>query len=327
MTLSTLGIDIAKLKFNVCLINHSSKLKHKVFANTATGFEQLLNWLAKQSVERAHACLKATGTYGEALALWLHQAGHLVSVVNPAAIKAFAASRLSRTKTDRVDAELIARFCIAQAPPAWTPLPAEVRELQALVRRLESLIEMRVAEENRLEAGITVEAVKASIEELIVHLSAQIKQTESLIRTHIKDHPRLKEQSALLSSIPGIALTTAATLLAEITDITKYSSARQVAAYAGLVPRERTSGSSVRGRTRLSKIGNARLRRALYFPAITALRCSPFFQAWAKGLQERGKGKMSVIGAAMRKLIHLAYGVLKTGKPFDPEWTREAQNA
>ncbi len=134
----------------------------------------------------------------------------------------------------------------------------------------------------------------------------------------------LKAQSELLDSIPGIAETTAALLLAEITDIKQYRSARQVAAYAGLVPRERQSGSSVRGRTRLSKIGNARLRRALYFPAITALRCSPFFQRWAEGLQQRGKSKMSVIGAAMRKLVHLAYGVLKTGKPFDPQWAKSA---
>jgi transposase len=155
----------------------------------------------------------------------------------------------------------------------------------------------------------------------------QIKHTELLIRKHINNHPGLKVQSALLDSIPGIAQTTAAAILAEIVDITQYKSARQVAAYAGLVPRERTSGSSVRGRTRLSKIGNARLRKALYFPAITALRCSAFFQAWAKGLQERGKCKMSIIGAVMRKLIHLAYGVLKTGKPFDPEWTKEAQIA
>jgi transposase len=113
-------------------------------------------------------------------------------------------------------------------------------------------------------------------------------------------------------------------LLSEIVDITQYRSARQVAAYAGLVPRERQSGTSVRGRTRLSKIGNARLRRALYFPAITALRCSPFFQAWAEGLRQRGKSKMSVICAVMRKLIHLAYGVLKSGKPFDPEWAKSA---
>ena len=324
MTEPTLGIDISKLKFNVCLIRESGKLRHKVFPNTRAGFEQLADWLAKQGVERVHACLEATGAYGEALALFLHQAGHVVSVVNPAAIKAFAQSRLSRTKTDRVDAELIARFCQAQQPPAWTPLPQEVRELQALVRRLESLVEMRVAEENRLSSGITVDLVRASVEELLNHLHEQIKRTEGLIRKHINSHPTLKQQSQLLDSIPGIAEATAALLLSEITNIKQYKSARQVAAYAGLVPRERQSGSSVRGRTRLSKVGNARLRRALYWPAITALRCSPFFQSWAQGLRERGKCKMSVICAVMRKLIHLAYGVLKSEQPFDPQWMKTA---
>ncbi len=324
MNLPILGIDIAKLKFNVCLINMSSKLKHKVFANTADGFQQLAAWLTKQRAPRVHACMEATGAYGEALALHLHTAGHMVSVVNPAAIKAFAGSRLSRTKTDRVDAELIARFGVAQQPPAWTPPAPEVRQLQALVRRLEALTEMRTMESNRLAAIITIDAVKSSVEEHIAYLDQQIKQTETLIRTHINNHPRLKQQSELLDSIPGIGATTAATLLAEITDITQYESARQVAAFAGLVPRERQSGSSVRGRTRLSKIGNARLRKALYFPAITALRCSAFFQSWAEGLRQRGKCKMSVIGAAMRKLIHLAYGVLKTGRPFDPQWGKIA---
>jgi transposase len=324
MTEPTLGIDIAKLKFNVCLINQSGKLRHKVFPNTATGFEQLRVWLSKQSVERVHACLEATGTYGEALSLFLHQAGHTVSVINPAAIKAFAQSRLSRTKTDRVDAELIARFTQAQEPPAWTPLPQEVRELQALVRRLESLIEMRVMEENRLSSGISVETVRASIEEHLAYLNQEIKRTEELIHKHIDANPTLKQQSQLLDSIPGIGETTAAILLSEVTNVTQYRSARQVAAYAGLVPRERQSGSSLRGRARLSKVGNARLRKALYFPAITVLRCSPFFQAWAKGLQERGKCKMTVICAVMRKLVHVAYGVLKSGQPFDPQWAKIA---
>ncbi len=324
MTEPALGIDISKLKFNACLIHESGKLKHKVFPNNETGFEQLRQWLSKLGVERVHACLEATGTYSEPLALFLHEAGHRLSLVNPAAIKAFAASCLSRTKTDRVDAGLIARFTQAQQPPQWTPLPAEVRDLQALVRRLESLQEMRLMEENRLSSGITVAVVRQSVEELLTHLNAQIKRTEKLIRDHINKHPGLKEQRELLDSIPGIAATTAALLLSEITDIKQYRSARQVAAYAGLVPRERQSGTSVRGRTRLSKIGNARLRRALYFPAITALRCSPFFQAWAKGLQERGKSKMSVICAVMRKLLHVAYGVLKNGKEFDPQWAKSA---
>ena len=287
MTEPALGIDISKLKFNACLINKGGKLKHNVFPNTATGFEQLTAWLSKQRVECVHACLEATGTYGEALSIFLHQAGHRVSVINPAAIKAFAGSRLSRTKTDRVDAELIARFCLAQAPPAWTPLPAEVRELQALVRRLESLIEMRVMEENRLSSGITVEMVRQSVEAHLTYLNQEIKRTEELIRKHINSHPGLKQQSELARLYSG------------------HRTRRQPLSCSQRSQRSSSTGARVRwqpmrawchvsanrevpcrGRVRLSKIGNARLRRALYFPAITALRCSPFFQAWAEGLAE-----------------------------------------
>lgn len=321
---SALGIDIAKMKFDVCLIKPSGRSKHKVFANTRHGFEQLLCWLDSHQASDLHACLEATGSYGEPLALFLFEARFLVSLVNPAAVRAFANAGLSRTKTDKADAELIARFCLAQQPKAWQPPAPELRELQALVRRLESLVEMRVAEENRLSSGASTTVVSQCLEEHIAYLREQIKRTESFIRQHINNHPDLKEQSNLLDSIPGIAQATAALLLAEIVNIKQYTSARQVAAYAGLVPRERRSGSSVRGRTCLSKIGNARLRKALYFPAITALRSSDFFKSWAEPLRTRGKSKMSVIGAAMRKLIHLAYGVLKTGKPFDPNWAKVA---
>jgi transposase len=324
---ATLGIDIAKMKFDVCLIKPNGKAKHKVFQNTRHGFEQLACWLASHQVADSRACLEATGTYGEALAQFLYEAGLVVSLVNPAAVRAFASAGLSRTKNDKVDAELIARFCLAQQPQAWSPPAREVRHLQALVRRLESLIEMRVAEENRLSSGISTAAVRHSLDEHIAYLVEEIKQTEQLIREHIGNHPDLKEQSKLLDSIPGIGETTAALLLAEIVNITQYKGARQVAAYAGLVPRERRSGTSVRGHTKLSKIGNARLRKALYFPAITALRCSDFFKAWAEPLRTRGKCKMSVIGAAMRKLIHLAYGVLKTGKQFDPNWVKRTEVA
>ncbi len=137
---------------------------------------------------------------------------------------------------------------------------------------------MRVAEENRFSSGISTAAVRHSLEAHIAYLIEQIKQTEAAIQTHINNDSDLKEQSDLLDSIPGLGATTAALLLAEIVNIKEYKSARQVAAYAGLVPRERRSGTSVRGRVQLSKIGNARLRKALYFPAITALRCSNFFR-------------------------------------------------
>jgi len=322
--LPPLGLDVSKAKFNACLIRESGKLRHTSFANSPAGFAQLSVWLAKLGASPAHACMEATGTYSEALAGYLHEEGHTVSVVNPASVKAYAQSRLSRTKNDRVDAELIAGFCAERRPPAWQPPAPELRELQALVRRLDSLTEMRTMEENRLSSGVTVAAVRASVEEHIAYLAEQIKRTEKLIRDHIDRHPGLRRQRELLDSIPGIGEATAAALLAEVPDIKQYRSARQVAAFAGLVPRERQSGSSIRGRVRLSKIGNARLRKALYFPAVTALRCSPFFQAWAEGLRQRGKSKMAVIGAAMRKLVHLAYGVLKTGQPFDPGWTKTA---
>jgi transposase len=325
--LRPLGLDIAKLTFHACLVRESGKLRHRAFANSAAGFSQLSEWLEKQGAGHIHACMEATGTYYEALASSLHQQGHAVSVVNPAAVKDYARSRLSRTKNDRVDATLLAGFCAERRPALWAPPAPELRELQALVRRLDSLIEMRTMEENRLSSGVMVTAVRSSLEESIAYLTEQIKKTEALIRSSIDRHPGLRHQRELLDSIPGIGEATAAVLLAEVPDLKQYGSARKVAALAGLVPRERQSGSSVRGRVRLSKIGNSRLRKALYFPAITALRCSPFFQAWAEGLRQRGKSKMAVIGAAMRKLIHLAYGVLKTGRPFDPEWTQKQKIA
>ncbi|MCA1603719.1 MAG: transposase, partial [Acidobacteria bacterium] len=115
-TTTALGIDIAKLKFDVCLLKPSGRAKHKVFTNTRHGFEQLIRWLDSHQVINLHACLEATGTYGEPLALFLFEAGFPVSLVNPAAVRAFANAGLSRTKTDKVDAELIARFCLAQRP-------------------------------------------------------------------------------------------------------------------------------------------------------------------------------------------------------------------
>jgi transposase len=177
---------------------------------------------------------------------------------------------------------------------------------------------------DRPSSIITVDAVRAPVEELPNRLKEQIKRAGGLTREQINRHPTLKQRSGLLDSIPGIAEATAAAPLSEITGITQYRSAPRVAAYAGPVPRERQWGTSVRGRTRLSKVGHARLRRASYFAAITALRCGPLFRRWAEGLRQRGKSKMAVIGAVMRKLIHLAYGVLKTGKTFDPEWAKTA---
>jgi transposase len=324
MTFSIIGIDISKLKFDLCLLRQNDKLKHKVFPNTASGFLQLSAWLAKQKVTQVQACMEATGSHGEALASYLFEAGHMVSIINPAVIKAYAQSHLSRTKTDKVDATLIARFCLERKPPAWTPLAREVRELQALVRRLESLLEMHQMEVNRLEAGVTAELVRESLTEHIAFLDEEIKRTTALIRQHIDQHPTLREQRELLVSIPGIGDTTAAKLLAEMLDVKLYKSARQLAAFAGLAPRLHESGSSIKRKARMSKTGAPRLRKALYFPAIAAIKCNPYIKAMSVRLKERGLCPMQIIGAAMRKLVHLAYGVLKSGKPFDPALVKTA---
>lgn len=317
MTTFPLGIDISKRKFDACLINDAGKLRHRAFPNTPAGFSQLSAWLAKQQAERVHACLEATGAYSEALATYLHEAGHEVSVVNPAQIKAYARSRLSRAKTDKADAALIAQFCAERRPPRWSPLPQEVRELQALARRLDSLLEMRQMESNRLEVAAT-EAVRESLAGHLAYLDGEVARAEQLIRAHIDSHPGLRGQRDLLLSIPGIGETTAAKLLSEIMDVKLYESARQLAAFAGLAPRLHESGSSVRRKARLSKTGAPRLRKALYFPAIAAIKYNPYVKDLSERLRARGKCPMQVIGAAMRKLVHLAYGVLKSGKPFDP---------
>ncbi len=180
---------------------------------------------------------------------------------------------------------------------------------------------MRRQEANRLEAGINASSVKKSVTDHIAYLDNQIAHTQSLIKDHIDENPSLRQQRDLLSSIPGIGELTAAKLLAEIV---RYSSARQVAAFAGLVPRHHQSGTSVRGKPRLCKVGAARLRKVLYFPAIVATQHNPIIKAMSERLRERGKCRMVIIGAAMRKLIHLAYGVLKSGKPFDPSYGKTA---
>jgi transposase len=313
--LPTLGIDISKDSFHVEL-SLNNKLRHRRFANRKEGFAELSVWLAKQKAPLVHACLEATGPYSEGLTLYLHQQGHTVSVVNPAQIKAFGQSELLRNKDDRPDAGLIRRFCEKQCPAAWTPPPAHFRELQALTRHLENLLDTRQQQLNRLETTTTKPVLK-SLRKLVAQLDAEIQRTEQQINDHVDRHPDLKQQCQLLESIPGIGKRTATRLLAEIEDISHYKSARQVAAYAGLTPRNNRSGT-MRSQTRLSKTGNARVRKALFLPAMVAKRHNPVVRSFCQRLASHGKNKMQLVGAAMRKLIHIAFGVLKSGKVFDP---------
>ncbi len=201
-----LGIDVSKKTLDVALI-FDNRTFSKQFQNSAEGFKLLAVWLASLQIKQVHACLEATGVYGEAVALFLHDHGHQVSVVNPLRIKGYAQSNMQRNKTDRLDARLIADFCLTQKPDAWHPPSVAVKHLQSLVRRVEVLEEMRQAEDNRL-ANESAE-IKPSVERMMTLIKEEINQIERQIKQHIDHHPDLKEQSELLQTIPGIGAKTA----------------------------------------------------------------------------------------------------------------------
>lgn len=316
MQLFHLGIDVAKAKLDCALRLPDGKLRSKVVENNSQGFKALTEWLEKHGATAVHVCMEATGVYWEAVAEYLATQGMAVSVVNPAQIKAFGASKMVRTKTDRADAKLIAEFCFERHPDPWlAPTPSE-QALRAMVLRLEALQVMRTQESNRLE--VARDAVKAGITQHIEWLDEQIKAMARTIRDHIDGDNTMKNKQVILESIPGVGERTIAVLLAFYANLDRFSNARQAVAFAGLDPRQHESGSSVKGKPRLSKIGHAFLRKALYMPAMVTL----YRTAWGKLFRDRlaaaGKPPKLIIGAMMRKLVHVAYGVLKSGKSFNP---------
>ena len=317
MFVFVLGIDIAKQKFDAALLV-DRKTKHKSCKNSAEGFETLMLWLAKQGVQKVHACLEATGSYGDDLAVYLHEAGHIVSIVNPARIKGFAQSELIRTKTDKVDAALIARFCLTMKPDAWTPPPPDIRSLRALVRRVDSLIDMRSQEKNRISTAH--ESVLFLIKEHIAYLDREIEKIRRQIADLIGRNPHLKERAELLNSIPSLGKATIPRLLAELDELEKFDHVRKMVAFIGLAPKETLSGSSIKGKSRLCKIGNARLRKALYMPALVSIQCNPVMISFYNRLKDKGKNGKVIVCAIMRKLVHVIFGVLKSGKKYDPNF-------
>jgi transposase len=316
---SVVGIDVSKSTFDAVLLAEQGWTRHRSFSNNAQGFSAMLEWLQGQACWPVQACMEATGNYWLALASHLHEAGGKVSVVNPACIKAFGDSELTRSKTDKVDAGIIARFCVAMKPGLWEPAAEELVALQGQVRRLESVQRMYRQEQNRLAVPGIPDAVRASLQRMAQLLEQEMELLCQQMREHVEAHAELKRQHELLTSIPGIGERAANVVLGG-TCGTALSSARQLAAYAGLVPQHRTSGSSVRGRPRLSKRGNARLRRSLYWPAIVAMKHNPVLRACAQRLRAKGKPGKVIIAALMRRLLHQSFGVLHHGIPFDPDY-------
>jgi transposase len=316
---SILGIDVSKNTLDVALVTEGGVF-HKLINNDTQGYQQLEKWMKARETGEVHACLEATGQYGDGVAEYLVKRSHSVSVVNPARIKRYGESKLHRNKTDKADASLIAEFCQKEKPPLWQPPSSEIKHLRALVRRLTDQKTNLQQEINRLKSGEKDPWVRHDLQIHINYLRERIQATEKEIRDLIDQTPDLKSQQKLLTSIPGIGDLTANTLLAEIGDISVYEGAPQLAAYAGLNPQGHRSGSSVHKKTRISKQGRSELRRCLYMPAIVAMRHNPVIQDLNNRMAERGSHKMEIIVASMRKLLHIAFGVLKNQIPFDPHY-------
>ena len=316
------GIDVSQHTLDACYLPASdARPRSASFANDAAGHAALLAWASALAPDTLPGfCLESTGAYGEALALALSDAGRHVAVVNPARVKYAGLMRGQGNKTDKADARLIAEYATRERPPAWAPPRPEVRELQALTRRRDDLRALAAREKTRLAGPGLTAAERKSVRRTAAFLAREADRLGHQADALIAASAALRAGRALRESIPGVGATTAQAILAERPEPARFATAQQAAAYAGLAPREYSSGSSVRKRTRLSKAGNARLRKALYLPALTAIRFNPLLKAFFERLVAAGKAKMAAVGACMRKLLMIAYGVLKSRVPFDPSW-------
>lgn len=316
-----LGIDVGKTDLYCHVILKSSTVSER-FDNTADGIRSLISWLTKIAAPSCIlACLEQTGHYGKLVALALHTLGvRSLHLVNPRQIKAFGNQKLRRNKSDTADARLIAQFLKSEHDELrpWSPLPANHDKVKELSRYAESLTQDTARLKTKLEA-VTLIDVKRSINRRIKAQQKELDAIRKKISTIVAADAQLKAQNSLLYSIPGLGEITCQILLAELPEIELFGNARQLAAWAGVTPRHFTSGTSGRSTTPITKVGSANLRKALYLPAMTAMRYNPLLKEFAQRLKENGKTGKQIVVAVMRKLLHQIYGILKSGLPFNPE--------
>lgn len=319
------GVDVSKAWLEVALVE-ADRLRRVREANSAGGHEGLIEWLEARGASGCWVGMEATGAYWYAAAVALQGAGFRVAVINPARIEAHRRSEGRRAKTDRVDAALIARFCRAHEGDlvAWQPLRRTVMELRALVRRCAGLKEMRTQEINRLKSGSLSAAAEASIERLLAVLEDEIARIEAAAAAVIAADAELEREARLLRTIPGLGARAAAVLLGEMPQLGRFDNAKQAAAFAGIVPAERSSGQHNDASAPISRAGNAAVRTLLVQCALSAKRANPPLRAFAERLAAAGKPKKVIIVAVAKKLLAQAHGVLKHGRPFDPDLAQAA---
>jgi len=323
------GVDIAKDTFVVRLLALGEPGPIPVgeiqtVPNSSDGYRQFTQWLGEQGVAAAstQVVMEATGVYWEALALYCHAQGCAVSSMNPAQIKYFARTTLMRGKTDAQDADLIARFGAVMKPRVWDPPGVAFDDLQVLMRQREAYVTMATEEKNRLHAlSHRAHCPREAIRMTKAHirfLEKRIEELEQAFKDRLDQTPMWKQSVTLLTSIPGVGLMTAGVLLTETLAFSTLVDARQLVAYAGLAPAPYVSGTSVRRASSISKIGNARLRRAVYMASLSGIRFNPTLKTFYERLRAKGKPAKVALVAVAKKLLTICFAIVQSSRPFNP---------
>lgn len=326
------GVDVGMEILDASARRDAGRIETAQFTNDAAGHRKLCAWLTKRG-RSARVVLESTGTYSLDVALALHRArGIEVMVANPRVVKNFADALLQRSKTDKISAEVMREFCERMKFVSWQPPSSEVLQLQAFARRIHTLSDQHARELNRLHAlnasAAAVRAVAEDIELNVRHLEGRMEVLKTEALTLVAGVPELERAMRHVVSVRGFGEASAIQLLAELLVLPADMSARQWVAHAGLDVRSCQSGSSVFYRPRISKVGNARIRRALYMPALVAVRYEPSIKSFFAKLIQRGKKPMVAYVAVMRKLLHAIYGMFKNDQDFDgAKFCAEAREA
>jgi transposase len=308
------GIDVSKATLDVRAI--PARGRGGRFSNDEAGFVQMAAWLEHLCgvpAQHTHICLEATGFYSDALSHWLVAHGYPVSVVACHTLTFYRQVKHQRSKTDRIDAKLLALYAQEQRPAFWQPLAQEIEELGDLVKEQEELDRAITQQRNRLASPRLRPAHRQRLEEQLTQLQNQQKQVKQEIKELVREQDKVKAVTKRLQSIVGIGEQTATQLVAIIGDIHRFASARALVSFAGLGVKEMQSGISQHGKPCLMRTGHRKLRRTLYMSALTVFRVAGPLQDWAKEKIAEGKPKKVMMVALMRKLLHIVYGV----------WTKE----
>lgn len=326
-----LGVDIAAKHFRVCLMVKDQDLRTKIkgqrkFDNTSSGFKSLQEWLAKKvdaDVELS-ATMEATGVYYERLAFWLHDMGYIVHVLLPNRIKAYFKFLNLKSKTDKLEAKALAELGLDNRLPEWKPASPQMYELKRLSRERNTLMDEKTMISNRMHAERSCQQPDQRIirrqQARIDLIEDQLEQVEQQMKELLAQDQHLSRRIEQICQIKGVAFATVLAIIAETNGFELVEHKSQLVSYAGYDVVERQSGTSVKGKTCISKKGNSHIRRALHFPAINVVKYHAEFKSLYERVFDRTKVKMKGYVAVQRKLLVLIYTLYKKDMPYDPEY-------